>query len=308
MQENKTVGLQSLLESGVHFGHQTRKWDPRMEKYIFTVKDDIHILDLYKSAELLDEAKSFVERIAANGGKLLFVGTKRQAQQGVIDAAKATKGYYIDYRWLGGTFTNFTTIQKRIEYLINTEEKRAKNQLNHLPKKELQKVDDKLAKLNKYLGGVKEMMKLPEAIFVVDIGKENIAIQEARKLKIPIIGIVDTDCNPELVDYPIPGNDDSIKSVRFLLNEIVESYTSGANSFQEEVVEQLTAAEESIEEPTAEVEETPETSDVTTTEEPTAEVEETPETSDVTTTEEPTAEVEETPETSDVTTTEKPEE
>ena len=308
MQENKTVGLQSLLESGVHFGHQTRKWDPRMEKYIFTVKDDIHILDLYKSAELLDEAKSFVERIAANGGKLLFVGTKRQAQQGVIDAANATKGYYIDYRWLGGTFTNFTTIQKRIEYLINTEEKRAKNQLNHLPKKELQKVDDKLAKLNKYLGGVKEMMKLPEAIFVVDIGKENIAIQEARKLKIPIIGIVDTDCNPELVDYPIPGNDDSIKSVRFLLNEIVESYTSGANSFQEEVVEQLTAAEESIEEPTAEVEETPETSDVTTTEEPTAEVEETPETSDVTTTEEPTAEVEETPETSDVTTTEKPEE
>ena len=308
MQENKTVGLQSLLESGVHFGHQTRKWDPRMEKYIFTVKDDIHILDLYKSAELLDEAKSFVERIAANGGKLLFVGTKRQAQQGVIDAANATKGYYIDYRWLGGTFTNFTTIQKRIEYLINTEEKRAKNQLNHLPKKELQKVDDKLAKLNKYLGGVKEMMKLPEAIFVVDIGKENIAIQEARKLKIPIIGIVDTDCNPELVDYPIPGNDDSIKSVRFLLNEIVESYTSGANSFQEEVVEQLTAAEESIEEPTAEVEETPETSDVTTTEEPTAEVEETPETSDVTTTEEPTAEVEETPETSDETTTEKPEE
>jgi len=308
MQENKTVGLQSLLESGVHFGHQTRKWDPRMEKYIFTVKDDIHILDLYKSAELLDEAKSFVERIAANGGKLLFVGTKRQAQQGVIDAANATKGYYIDYRWLGGTFTNFTTIQKRIEYLINTEEKRAKNQLNHLPKKELQKVDDKLAKLNKYLGGVKEMMKLPEAIFVVDIGKENIAIQEARKLKIPIIGIVDTDCNPELVDYPIPGNDDSIKSVRFLLNEIVESYTSGANSFQEEVVEQLTAAEESIEEPTAEVEETPETSDVTTTEEPTAEVEETPETSDVTTTEEPTAEVEETPETSDVTTTEEPEE
>ena len=308
MQENKTVGLQSLLESGVHFGHQTRKWDPRMEKYIFTVKDDIHILDLYKSAELLDEAKSFVERIAANGGKLLFVGTKRQAQQGVIDAANATKGYYIDYRWLGGTFTNFTTIQKRIEYLINTEEKRAKNQLNHLPKKELQKVDDKLAKLNKYLGGVKEMMKLPEAIFVVDIGKENIAIQEARKLKIPIIGIVDTDCNPELVDYPIPGNDDSIKSVRFLLNEIVESYTSGANSFQEEVVEQLTAAEESIEEPTAEVEETPETSDVTTTEEPTAEVEETPETSDTTTTEEPTAEVEETPETSDATTTEKPEE
>ena len=287
MQENKTVGLQSLLESGVHFGHQTRKWDPRMEKYIFTVKDDIHILDLYKSAELLDEAKSFVERIAANGGKLLFVGTKRQAQQGVIDAANATKGYYIDYRWLGGTFTNFSTIQKRIEYLINTEEKRAKNQLNHLPKKEIQKVDDKLAKLNKYLGGVKEMMKLPEAIFVVDIGKENIAIQEARKLKIPIIGIVDTDCNPELVDYPIPGNDDSIKSVRFLLNEIVESYTSGANSFQDEIVEQLTAAEESIEEPTAEVEETPETSDVTTTEEPTAEVEETPETSDVTTIEKP---------------------
>ena len=293
MQENKTVGLQSLLESGVHFGHQTRKWDPRMEKYIFTVKDDIHILDLYKSAELLDEAKSFVERIAANGGKLLFVGTKRQAQQGVIDAANATKGYYIDYRWLGGTFTNFTTIQKRIEYLINTEEKRAKNQLNHLPKKELQKVDDKLAKLNKYLGGVKEMMKLPEAIFVVDIGKENIAIQEARKLKIPIIGIVDTDCNPELVDYPIPGNDDSIKSVRFLLNEIVESYTSGATSSDE---------------PTADVEEKPQTADATTTEEPTAEVEETPETSDTTTTEEPTAEVEETPETSDATTTEKPEE
>ena len=279
MQENKTVGLQSLLESGVHFGHQTRKWDPRMEKYIFTVKDDIHILDLYKSAELLDEAKSFVERIAANGGKLLFVGTKRQAQQSVIDAANATKGYFIDYRWLGGTFTNFTTIQKRIEYLINTEEKRAKNQLNHLPKKELQKVDDKLAKLNKYLGGVKEMMKLPEAIFVVDIGKENIAIQEARKLKIPIIGIVDTDCNPELVDYPIPGNDDSIKSVRFLINEIVDSYTNGANSFQAEFVEQLTAAEEattSTEEPTTEV--------------PTAETKETPVSTEEPTTEEPNTE------------------
>ena len=287
MQENKTVGLQSLLESGVHFGHQTRKWDPRMEKYIFTVKDDIHILDLYKSAELLDEAKNFVQRIAANGGKLLFVGTKRQAQQGVIDAANATKGYYIDYRWLGGTFTNFTTIQKRIEYLINTEEKRAKNQLNHLPKKELQKVDDKLAKLNKYLGGVKEMMKLPDAIFVVDIGKENIAIQEARKLKIPIIGIVDTDCNPELVDYPIPGNDDSIKSVRFLLNEIVESYNSGADSFQEEVVEQLTAAEESTEEPTAQVENTSDTSGETTTEEPTAEVENTSDTSSETKTDKP---------------------
>ena len=144
-----------------------------------------------------------------------------------------------------------------------------------------------LAKLNKYLGGVKEMMKLPDAIFVVDIGKENIAIQEARKLKIPIIGIVDTDCNPELVDYPIPGNDDSIKSVRFLLNEIVESYNSGADSFQEEVVEQLTAAEESTEEPTAEVENTSDTSSETTTEEPTAEVEETPETSDATTTEKP---------------------
>jgi len=279
MQENKTVGLQSLLESGVHFGHQTRKWDPRMEKYIFTVKDDIHILDLYKSAELLDEAKSFVERIAANGGKLLFVGTKRQAQQSVIDAANATKGYFIDYRWLGGTFTNFTTIQKRIEYLINTEEKRAKNQLNHLPKKELQKVDDKLAKLNKYLGGVKEMMKLPDAIFVVDIGKENIAIQEARKLKIPIIGIVDTDCNPELVDYPIPGNDDSIKSVRFLINQIVDSYTNGANSFQAEFVEQLTAAEEattSTEEPTTEI--------------PTAETEETPVSNEKTATEEPNTE------------------
>ena len=279
MQENKTVGLQSLLESGVHFGHQTRKWDPRMEKYIFTVKDDIHILDLYKSAELLDEAKSFVERIAANGGKLLFVGTKRQAQQSVIDAANATKGYFIDYRWLGGTFTNFTTIQKRIEYLINTEEKRAKNQLNHLPKKELQKVDDKLAKLNKYLGGVKEMMKLPDAIFVVDIGKENIAIQEARKLKIPIIGIVDTDCNPELVDYPIPGNDDSIKSVRFLINQIVDSYTNGANSFQAEFVEQLTAAEEattSTEEPTTEI--------------PTAETEETPVSNEETATEAPNTE------------------
>ena len=266
-----------------------------MEKYIFTVKDDIHILDLYKSAELLDEAKSFVERIAANGGKLLFVGTKRQAQQSVIDAANATKGYFIDYRWLGGTFTNFTTIQKRIEYLINTEEKRAKNQLNHLPKKELQKVDDKLAKLNKYLGGVKEMMKLPDAIFVVDIGKENIAIQEARKLKIPIIGIVDTDCNPELVDYPIPGNDDSIISVRFLINEIVDSYTNGANSFQAEFVEQLTAAEEattSTEEPTTEV--------------PTAETKETPVSTEEPTTEVPTAETEETPLSTEETATEEP--
>jgi len=314
MQENKTVGLQSLLESGVHFGHQTRKWDPRMEKYIFTVKDDIHILDLYKSAELLDEAKSFVERIAANGGKLLFVGTKRQAQQGVIDAANATKGYYIDYRWLGGTFTNFTTIQKRIEYLINTEEKRAKNQLNHLPKKELQKVDDKLAKLNKYLGGVKEMMKLPDAIFVVDIGKENIAIQEARKLKIPIIGIVDTDCNPELVDYPIPGNDDSIKSVRFLINEIVDSYTNGANSFQAEFVEQLTAAEEATtsteepttEVPTAETKETPVSTEEPTTEVPTAETEETPVSTEEPTTEVPTAETEETPLSTEETATEEP--
>ncbi|MAR14634.1 MAG: 30S ribosomal protein S2 [Chloroflexi bacterium] len=314
MQENKTVGLQSLLESGVHFGHQTRKWDPRMEKYIFTVKDDIHILDLYKSAELLDEAKSFVERIAANGGKLLFVGTKRQAQQSVIDAANATKGYFIDYRWLGGTFTNFTTIQKRIEYLINTEEKRAKNQLNHLPKKELQKVDDKLAKLNKYLGGVKEMMKLPEAIFVVDIGKENIAIQEARKLKIPIIGIVDTDCNPELVDYPIPGNDDSIKSVRFLINEIVDSYTNGANSFQTEFVEQLTAAEEATasteettaEEPTAEIEEATASTEEITTEEPTAEIEEATASTEEITTEEPTAKIEEDTISAEETTTEEP--
>ncbi|GEM_PF-587864 len=314
MQENKTVGLQSLLESGVHFGHQTRKWDPRMEKYIFTVKDDIHILDLYKSAELLDEAKSFVERIAANGGKLLFVGTKRQAQQSVIDAANATKGYFIDYRWLGGTFTNFTTIQKRIEYLINTEEKRAKNQLNHLPKKELQKVDDKLAKLNKYLGGVKEMMKLPDAIFVVDIGKENIAIQEARKLKIPIIGIVDTDCNPELVDYPIPGNDDSIKSVRFLINEIVDSYTNGANSFQAEFVEQLTAAEEATtsteepttEVPTAETEEATTSTEEPTTEVPTAETEETPLSTEEPTTEVPTAETEETPLSTEETATEEP--
>jgi small subunit ribosomal protein S2 len=253
MQENKTVELQSLIESGVHYGHQTRKWDPRMQKYIFTVKDDIHILDLYKSAELLDEAKSYVERIASHGGKLLFVGTKRQAQQSVVEAARATNGYFIDYRWLGGTFTNFTTIQKRIEYLINTEEKRAKNQLNHLPKKELQKVDDKLTKLNKYLGGVKEMMKLPEAIVVVDIGKESIAVQEARKLKIPIIGIVDTDCNPELVDFPIPGNDDSIKSIRFLLSEIIESYSIGAkNYFNEEILAQQTDA---VTKPTAVAEE-----------------------------------------------------
>jgi small subunit ribosomal protein S2 len=219
--------MKALLEAGVHFGHQTHRWNPRMRRFIFAQRNGIHIVDLQQTMDLLEQACKFATEVAASGKKILMVGTKKQAQDAVREEAIRGGQYYINQRWLGGTITNFSTIQTRIDYLVSLEERQAHGQFERLPKKEALKLGTLMSKMNRYLGGIKEMTTLPGAIFVVDVGRENIAVAEARRAGIPIIALTDTDCDPTLIDWPIPGNDDAIRSIRLVSAHIANSALAG---------------------------------------------------------------------------------
>ena len=253
------VAMKQLLEAGVHFGHQTKRWDPKMAEYIYQARNGIHIIDLQKTSKKIDEAYKFIKDVAEEGKTILFVGTKKQAQECVKDAAIKSNMFYVDQRWLGGMLTNFKTIRKRIERLNKLEEMENDGTFDVLPKKEVAALKNEKEKLEKNLGGIREMKEMPGAMFVVDPKNERIAVLEAKKLNIPIIGLVDTNCNPEDVDYPIPGNDDAIRAVKLITdvmaNAIIEGRQGEAldNEQLEETVEEEPA---SIEEVVAEETET----------------------------------------------------
>ena len=221
------VAMKQLLEAGVHFGHQTRRWDPKMAEYIFQARNGIHIIDLQKTSKKLDEAYKFIKEQAEEGKTVLFVGTKKQAQECVKEAAQKCNMYYVDQRWLGGMLTNFNTIEGRIKRLKDLETMQEDGTFDVLPKKEVIGLKKEMEKLEKNLGGIKEMKEMPGVMFVVDPKKERIAILEARKLGIPVVGLVDTNCNPEDVDYAIPGNDDAIRAVKLITDVMANAVIEG---------------------------------------------------------------------------------
>lgn len=218
-----TTTIKELLEAGAHFGHQTSRWHPRMKKYIFTKRNGIHIIDLEKTAAMLDKACEFVRQVVGEGGNILFVGTKKQAQESVEQEAKRCGMYYANQRWIGGMLTNFATIQARIDHLVRLEDQQARGEFNRLPRKEVLKLEEEIARLNHQMSGFKEMTSLPSALFIVDIVKENIALAEAKRMGIPVVAISDTDCNPDVIDYPIPGNDDAIRAIKLLCSKIADA-------------------------------------------------------------------------------------
>ena len=221
------ISMKQLLEAGVHFGHQTRRWNPKMAKYIFTERNGIYIIDLQKTVKKVDEAYAFLRDIAAEGKSVLFVGTKKQAQEAIKEEALRANMFYVNERWLGGMMTNFQTIQKRVSRLKELEAMEADGTFEVLTKKEVLGLRHEMEKLEKYLGGIKEMNKLPGALFVVDPRKERIAVAEARKLNIPIVAIVDTNCDPDEVDYVIPGNDDAIRAVKLMTGRMADAIMEG---------------------------------------------------------------------------------
>ncbi len=232
------IQMKQLLEAGVHFGHQTRRWNPKMAEYIFTERNGIYIIDLQKTAKKIEEAYYFVRDIAANGGSVLFVGTKKQAQDAIREEAERTGNFYVNARWLGGMLTNFKTIQRRIGRLFQLKKMAEDGTMELLPKKEVVKLKLEEEKLEKFMGGIKDMKELPAAMFVVDPRKEKNAISEAHKLGIPVIAIVDTNCNPEEVDFPIPGNDDAIRAVKLIVSTIGNAIIEGKQG--EEFVAEVT--------------------------------------------------------------------
>ena len=229
------VSMKQLLEAGVHFGHQTRRWNPKMKKYIFTERNGIYIIDLQKTVKKLEEAYSFVRSLGESGQTLLFVGTKKQAQDAIKEEAERCGQFYVNARWLGGMLTNFKTMRTRIARLNQLQKMQADGTFDLLPKKEVIKLQLEIAKLEKYLGGVKEMKKLPGALFVVDSRKEKNAIAEARKLNIPIVAIVDTNCDPDEIDYVIPGNDDAIRAIKLISQTMANAVLEGKQGEQLEV-------------------------------------------------------------------------
>jgi len=221
--EMAVISMKQLLEAGVHFGHQTRRWNPKMDRYIFTERNGIYIIDLQKTVKKVDLAFNFVRDLAGQGGTMLFVGTKKQAQDSVKEEAERCGMYYINQRWLGGTLTNFDTIRKRIARLVQLETMEEDGTFDVLPKKEVGILNKEKDRLKKFLGGIKEMKRLPDALFIIDPRKERIAVAEAHKLNIPIVGIVDTNCDPDEIDYVIPGNDDAIRAVRLLTAKMADA-------------------------------------------------------------------------------------
>ena len=237
------VSMKQLLEAGVHFGHPTRKWNPKMKKYIFTARNDIYILDLEKTVTLIDEAYAFVKSVVEAGVNILFVGTKKQAKEAVIEEAQRAGMFYMGNRWLGGTLTNFKTIRSRVDRLAKLNQMETTGEFDLLPKKEVLELKADRQNLEDNLGGIKEMRTLPAALFVVDPGKEYIAVREARSLGIPVVGLVDTNCDPDTVDYVIPGNDDAIRAVK-LIASVVANAVIDANQGEEFRVEET--AEEAV--------------------------------------------------------------
>ena len=240
------VSMKQLLEAGVHFGHQTRRWNPKMAPYIYTERNGIYIIDLQKTVKKLEEAYNFVRETSANGGNILFVGTKKQAQDAIKEEAARCGGYYVNSRWLGGMLTNFRTIQTRIKRLNDIDAMEKNGQFDVLPKKEVIKLCAEREKLLKNLGGIREMKKLPGALFVVDPRKEHIAVTEARILGIPIVAIVDTNCDPDEIDYVIPGNDDAIRAVKLIAGKLADAVLEGKQGEQtaEEAAPAVEAAAE----------------------------------------------------------------
>ena len=226
------IQMKQLLEAGVHFGHQTRRWNPKMAEYIFTERNGIYIIDLQKTAKKIEEAYFFVRDIVADGGTILFVGTKKQAQDAIREEAERTGMYFVNARWLGGMLTNFKTIKRRIDRLYQLKKMNEDGTMELLPKKEVLKLNLEEERLEKYLGGIKEMKDIPSAMFVVDPRKERNAIAEAHKLGIPVIAIVDTNCDPEEADYPIPGNDDAIRAVKLIVSTIGNAIIEGKQGEQ----------------------------------------------------------------------------
>ncbi len=241
------ISMKQLLEAGVHFGHQTRRWNPKMAQYIFTERNGIYIIDLQKTVRKIDEAYMFVRDLALDGKTILFVGTKKQAQESIESEAKRCGMYFVNNRWLGGTLTNFRTIRTRIDRLNNIDKREKEGQFELLPKKEVIKLLAEREKREKNLGGIREMKKLPGALFVVDPRKEHIAVAEARALKIPIVGIVDTNCDPDEIDYVIPGNDDAIRAVKLIAGKMADAVLEGKQGEQVEETVEAPVAEEAAE-------------------------------------------------------------
>ncbi len=239
------VSMKQLLEAGVHFGHQTRRWNPKMAPYIYTERNGIYIIDLQKTVKKLEEAYNFVREISAEGGNVLFVGTKKQAQDAIKEEAARCGGYYVNARWLGGMLTNFRTMRTRIDRLAQLRKMEEDGTFAMLPKKEVIKHQGEIEKLEKYLGGVKEMKKIPAALFIVDPRKERNAIAEARKLNIPIVAIVDTNCDPDEIDYVIPGNDDAIRAIRLIAATMANAAIEGRQG--EDAVAEVAEAVETVE-------------------------------------------------------------
>jgi small subunit ribosomal protein S2 len=219
--------MKTLLEAGVHFGHQTRRWNPKMKPFIFAERNGIHIIDLQQTVQRVDEAYDFVRDLVAHGDTVLLVGTKKQAQEALETEAKRCFMPYVSNRWLGGTLTNFATIQARIDHLVRLEDQRERGEFERLPKKEALKIEEEISRLNRYLRGIKEMTKLPGALFVVDPSNERIAVAEALRMDIPIVAMVDTNCNPDEIEYPIPSNDDAIRAIKFMSGRIADAALEG---------------------------------------------------------------------------------
>lgn len=226
-QQQPPITMKSLLEAGVHFGHQRRRWNPKMKQHIFALRNGIHIIDLQQTVGRLERAAEFIEEIVSQGKKVIMVGTKKQAQDTVLSEAQRAECFYITTRWLGGTLTNFRTIQSRINHLVTLETMRANGELSVLPKKEALKIEASIVRLNRFFSGIKEMTEMPGAIVVIDVGKESIAVAEAHRMGVPVVALVDTDCDPTLIDYPIPGNDDAIRSIRLVTTRIAWAIIEG---------------------------------------------------------------------------------
>jgi len=242
------ISMKQLLEAGVHFGHQTRRWNPKMKQYIYTSRNGIYIIDLQKTSRMIDDTYKSIQEISKDGGKVLFVGTKKQAQDAVREEAIRGGQYWVNKRWLGGTLTNFNTIQKRIKRMEEIEKMEADGVFDVLPKKEVLELRKEFEKLNKFLGGIRDMKELPVAVFVVDPRKEKNAIAEARKLNIPVFGIVDTNCDPDDVDYIIPANDDAIRAVRLIVSRMIDGIIEANEGAEVDAPEEVATVGETTEE------------------------------------------------------------
>ena len=249
------VSMKQLLECGVYFGHQTRRWNPKMKPYIFTERNGIYIIDLQKTVRGLERAYDFIREVSKQGGNVLFVGTKRQAQDAIQEQAIKSGQFYITQRWLGGMLTNFDTIRSRVARMVEIQQMEQDGTINKYPKKEIVQLQKQLAKLEKYLAGIKEMKSLPDAIFVIDPRRETIAIAEAHKLGIPVVSIVDTNCDPDFIDYPIPGNDDAIRAIELIVGLMADAVIEGRQGVDAKASE--TIAEDSVEEETEVADEQP---------------------------------------------------